>query len=101
MKTRIVAALTGAALAATTFAGLAAAAPDREPDPVEERYREVICRVLEQFDLLDAPELADLVEQLGCEESDDPSSSTSPTSSTTPSSSTPAAPGARTGSGGR
>lgn len=82
MNQRIAAALLGITMGLATFAGstlaVSAAAPDANEPKLEEKDKvtKVICRVLEELDLLDAPELADLVKRLECKK-------TTPTSTTT------------------
>jgi hypothetical protein len=81
MNQRIAAALIGATMGLATFAGstiaVSVAAPEAEEPPrlQQDQVSEVICRVLEELDLLDDPALADLVEKLKCKESEDPSES--------------------------
>ncbi|MCC8247521.1 hypothetical protein [Saccharothrix luteola] len=81
MNQRIAAALIGATMGLATFAGstiaVSAAAPEAEDPPrlQQDQVSEVICRVLEELDLLDDPALADLVEKLECKKSEEPSES--------------------------
>ncbi|NUT53347.1 MAG: hypothetical protein HOV94_39590 [Saccharothrix sp.] len=79
MNQRIAAALIGTTMGLATFAGSTIAvsaagsdaAPRQEQDPSK-----LVCKALEDLDLLDDPALADLVEKLGCKKQ-------SPTSTTT------------------
>lgn len=83
MNQRIAAALIGTAMGLATFAGstiaVSAAAPEEEQRPqlTQDTISKTICRVLEELDLLEAPELADLVKKLECKKST-PTSSTAP-----------------------
>jgi hypothetical protein len=87
MNQRIAAALIGATMGLATFAGstiaVSAAAPEAEQQPhlKQDQVSEVICRVLEELDLLDHPDLADLVKKLECKKSDDPTETTTTTTS--------------------
>ncbi|XVS64558.1 hypothetical protein ACQPYE_00400 [Actinosynnema sp. CA-299493] len=82
MNQRIAAALIGTTMGLATFAGstiaVSAAAPKAEPPAQlqQDQVSEVICRVLEDLDLLDHPALADLVKNLKCKDSDDPTETT-------------------------
>lgn len=83
MNQRIAAALIGTTMGLATFAGstIATSAADpgpREPELNQDQVSKVICRVLEELDLLDHPDLADLVRKLECQKSDP--TSTTPTS---------------------
>ncbi|MEU4805658.1 hypothetical protein [Actinosynnema sp. NPDC023587] len=91
MNQRIAAALIGTTMGLATFAGSTLMASANAPEPTElqqDQVSEVICDMLEELDLLDHPELADLVEKLGCEDDDD-DTTTTPTSTTTTSTSAP------------
>ncbi|WP_367133729.1 hypothetical protein [Saccharothrix sp. HUAS TT1] len=84
MNQRIAAALLGVTMGLATFAGshiaVSAAAPERdEPHLTQDQVSKTICRVLEELDLLDHPDLADLVERLECEKSGDPTETTTST----------------------
>ncbi|MEV0675004.1 hypothetical protein AB0I60_00635 [Actinosynnema sp. NPDC050436] len=85
MNHRIAGALIGTALGLATFAGSTIAATAAAPDPAEVRQDEVselICEMLGELGFLDHPELADFVEELGCDETS-PTSTTTTTSTTT------------------
>ncbi|CCH29554.1 hypothetical protein ABZ816_15610 [Actinosynnema sp. NPDC047251] len=90
MNHRIAAALIGTALGLATFAGPAAAAPiNPDPSDLQQDYvSELICDVLEDLDLLDHPELEDLVDELNCDGNDDGNddddNDDDPTTTTTP-----------------
>ncbi|MCE6996997.1 hypothetical protein LZG04_19625 [Saccharothrix sp. S26] len=87
MNQRLAAALIGTTMGLATFAGstiaVSAAAPEPEPPQLtQEDVSKVICRVLKELDLLDDPNLQDLVVKLGCKK-------TSPTQTTTTQASEP------------
>ncbi|MEV8436380.1 hypothetical protein AB0425_03320 [Actinosynnema sp. NPDC051121] len=84
MNQRLAAALIGTTMGLATFAGstiaVSAAAPQKEPAQLtQEDVSKLICRLLEETDLLDEPSLADLVEKLGCKKSEKPTSTTTTT----------------------
>ncbi|WP_447005051.1 hypothetical protein ACRAKI_00380 [Saccharothrix isguenensis] len=86
MNQRITAALIGVAMGVATFAGstiaVSAAAPaEQQPALHQDQVSEVICRVLEELDLLDHPSLVDLVEKLKCKDSAEPTTTTTTTPS--------------------
>ncbi|MFE2752483.1 hypothetical protein ACFXGA_10845 [Actinosynnema sp. NPDC059335] len=85
MNQRIAAALIGATMGLATFAGstiaVSAAAPEEQkPQLQQDEVTKVICRVLEELDLLEEPALADLVEKLGCKKQSPTSTTTAPSS---------------------
>ena len=61
----------------------------------------MICRILDQPDLLDAPALGDLVELLGCKKSEKLHTKTTTTTTTTTSTNTPPPPHNPAGNGRR
>jgi hypothetical protein len=85
MNQRIAAALIGTTMGLATFAGstiaVSAAAPQEQESRVQadEKVTKVICRILEELDLLDHPQLADLVEKLECKKSEKPTTTTTTT----------------------
>ena len=85
MNQRIAAALIGATMGLATFAGstiaVSVASPEAEQPPrlQQDQVSEVICRVLEELDLLDHPELADLVKKLECKKGEPTGTTTSTT----------------------
>lgn len=87
MNQRIAAALIGTTMGLATFAGstiaVSVAAPEAEQPPQlqQDQVSEVICRVLEELELLDHPALEDLVKDLKCEKGK-PTETTTPTSTT-------------------
>jgi hypothetical protein len=87
MNQRLAAALLGITMGLATFAGstiaVSAAAPEKKEAEVlnQDQVSKVICRVLKDLDLLDHPELKDLVKKLGCKKSD-PTSTTTTTTTT-------------------
>ncbi|MEU4740024.1 hypothetical protein AB0G02_06090 [Actinosynnema sp. NPDC023658] len=81
MNQRLAAALIGTTMGLATFAGstlaVSAAAPEpAPPELTQDQVSKVICRVLEELDLLDHPDLADLVKKLECKKSDTPTTTT-------------------------
>ncbi len=76
MNQRIAAALIGTTMGLATFAGstiaVSAAAPEEAEPPQlsQDEVSKVICKVLEEMDLLDHPQLGDLVKNLKCKKSD-------------------------------
>lgn len=86
MNQRLAAALIGTTMGLATFAGstiaVSVAAPEEEPRLSQDQVSKVICRVLEDLDLLDHPELKDLVKKLGCKKSDKPTKTTTTTKTT-------------------
>jgi hypothetical protein len=90
MNQRIAAALIGATMGLATFAGSTIAVSVASPEAAEpprlqqDQVSEVICRVLKQLDLLDHPELVDLVKSLKCKGSDKPTETTTTATETTP-----------------
>jgi hypothetical protein len=85
MKQRIAAALIGATMGLATFAGstlaVSAAAPKVEQPAqlTQDELSQLICRLLEEANLVDDPALADLVKKLGCKKSEKPTSTTTTT----------------------
>lgn len=86
MNQRLAAALIGTTMGLATFAGstiaVSVAAPEEEPRLSQDQVSKVICRVLEDLDLLDHPELKDLVKELGCKKSAKPTKTTTKTKTT-------------------
>ncbi|WP_033436218.1 hypothetical protein [Saccharothrix sp. NRRL B-16314] len=86
MNQRLAAALIGTTMGLATFAGstiaVSVAAPEEEPRLSQDQVSKVICRVLEDLDLLDHPELKDLVKELGCKKSGKPTKTTTKTKTT-------------------
>jgi hypothetical protein len=75
MNQRLAAALIGTAMGIATFAGstIAVSVADpapKQPELEQDQVTKVICRVLEELDLLDDPNLEDLVKKLECKKTD-------------------------------
>ncbi|GAB2998832.1 hypothetical protein [Saccharothrix stipae] len=75
MNQRLAAALIGTAMGIATFAGSTIAVSVAEPGPKQpelhqDQVTKVICRVLEELDLLEDPNLEDLVKKLECKKKD-------------------------------
>ncbi|MFC6088319.1 hypothetical protein [Saccharothrix lopnurensis] len=79
MNKRIAVALAGAALGATTLAGVALAAPAEERQDPADETRAVICRVLEELEGLEGVDLSDILDDLKCDDEDDPTETTTTT----------------------
>ena len=84
MNQRLAAALIGTTMGLATFAGstlaVSAAAPEQEPPHLtQDEVSKVICKVLEELDLIDHPDLADLVQGLNCKKSEKPTETTTTT----------------------
>ncbi|MFD0200117.1 MULTISPECIES: hypothetical protein [Saccharothrix] len=84
MNQRLAAALIGTTMGLATFAGstiaVSAAAPEPAPPQLQQdEVSKVICRVLEELELIDHPDLADLVEKLECKKESPTSTTTSTT----------------------
>ena len=62
---------------------ISAAAPERTGPAVPDDVSKLICRLLEETDLLDDPALGDLVEKLGCKKSEKLTKTTTTTTTTT------------------
>ncbi|MFE9744180.1 hypothetical protein ACFYOT_04685 [Saccharothrix saharensis] len=84
MNQRIAAALIGTTMGLATFAGstiaVSVASPQEQDPPhlTQDEVSKVICRVLEELELLDHPDLKDLVTGLKCKKSEKPTTTTAP-----------------------
>ncbi|MFI9008720.1 hypothetical protein ACIGNX_15980 [Actinosynnema sp. NPDC053489] len=89
MDQRLAAALIGATMGLATFAGstiaVSAASPEEKQPPQlsQDQVSQVICEVLQRLNLIDRPELADLVRNLGCQRTTTTTTTTTTAETTT------------------